>query len=127
LHHAGKSGAQRGTSKREDILDVVLSLRKPLDDEHPGASFEVHFEKARHLFGDDTKPFVATLSEGLWETEAVEDNTYRKVVSMTVEGYSQIEISKELDIHKSNVSRHIKKAREVGDLAAKSTGGNGDV
>jgi hypothetical protein len=30
-HHAGKSGAQRGTSKREDLLDTVLALRPVLD------------------------------------------------------------------------------------------------
>jgi putative DNA primase/helicase len=31
IHHAGKSGQQRGTSAREDILDTVISLRKAKD------------------------------------------------------------------------------------------------
>ena len=31
LHHAGKGGAQRGTSKREDVLDTVIALRHPGD------------------------------------------------------------------------------------------------
>ena len=31
LHHAGKGGAQRGTSNREDVLDTVISLRHPND------------------------------------------------------------------------------------------------
>ena len=26
VHHAGKGGAQRGTSRREDLLDVVINL-----------------------------------------------------------------------------------------------------
>ena len=29
VHHAGKSGDQRGTSAREDIMDTVISLKRP--------------------------------------------------------------------------------------------------
>src|SRR5438552_795292 len=43
LHHDGKGGQQRGTSRREDILDVVIHLRRPADYEpQQGARFEVH-------------------------------------------------------------------------------------
>jgi len=31
VHHAGKNGEQRGTSKREDLLDVVIELKRPGD------------------------------------------------------------------------------------------------
>jgi hypothetical protein len=31
VHHAGKGGAQRGTSRKEDVLDSVILLRRPLD------------------------------------------------------------------------------------------------
>lgn len=31
IHHAGKGGAQRGTSRKEDVLDSVVSLKRPLD------------------------------------------------------------------------------------------------
>jgi hypothetical protein len=31
LHHAGKGGAQRGTSRREDVLDTVISVRQRED------------------------------------------------------------------------------------------------
>lgn len=52
IHHAGKSGAQRGTSKREDVLDTVVALKRPGDYvTSQGARFEVHFEKARGIFG----------------------------------------------------------------------------
>jgi hypothetical protein len=30
VHHAGKDGSQRGTSRREDVLDTVLALALPL-------------------------------------------------------------------------------------------------
>jgi putative DNA primase/helicase len=31
IHHAGKGGQQRGTSRREDVLDTVIALRHPSD------------------------------------------------------------------------------------------------
>jgi AAA domain len=31
IHHAGKDGNQRGTSKREDLLDTVIELKRPAD------------------------------------------------------------------------------------------------
>ena len=63
IHHAGKAGSQRGTSKREDTLDLVISLRhSPGYLANEGARFEVHFEKNRGLSGEQVKPFVASLS-----------------------------------------------------------------
>src|SRR5262249_29732034 len=67
IHHAGKGGAQRGTSRKEDVLDTVISLRRPLDyDASQGARFEVHFTKSRGFFGDEASPFEAWLIEGRW-------------------------------------------------------------
>ena len=64
VHHSGKNGAQRGTSKREDILDSVLALKRPADySPVEGASFEVHFEKHRNDKGDSAKPFEARLGD----------------------------------------------------------------
>ena len=31
IHHAGKGGQQRGTSRREDVLDTIIWLRRPAD------------------------------------------------------------------------------------------------
>src|SRR5207245_1837650 len=31
VHHANKQGGQRGTSRREDVLDLVMALRRPAD------------------------------------------------------------------------------------------------
>jgi RecA-family ATPase len=48
VHHDGKGGQQRGTSRREDVLDTVIGLRRPDDyRSDQGARFEVTFEKSR--------------------------------------------------------------------------------
>src|SRR6185436_7932703 len=51
IHHSNKSGGQRGTSRKEDLLDTVITLRKPENyDPREGARFEVHYEKARGFY-----------------------------------------------------------------------------
>ena len=48
VHHSGKNGQQRGTSKRTDVLNTVIDLRRPRDyTPEQGAAFEIHFTKAR--------------------------------------------------------------------------------
>jgi len=60
IHHSGKGGEQRGTSRREDVLDTVIALKRPADySPEQGACFEVHYEKSRGIFGDDVAPFKA--------------------------------------------------------------------
>lgn len=116
IHHAGKSGAQRGTSKREDVLDTVIALRHPVDyEQERGAEFEVHFEKARGITGDDVKPFVARLEaiDGHmdWTVTDLEKRNHLKVIQLTNDGWTGKEIAEELGINKSTVSRHLKRAR----------------
>jgi len=117
IHHSGKDLKQRGTSRREDILDVVISLRRPADySPTDGACFEVHFEKARHLYGESMNPIEAKLSTdeiGLqsWLVRSVEDSTFDRVVALAKEGLSQKEIADELGVNKSTVSRHFRKAK----------------
>ena len=117
IHHSGKDLKQRGTSRREDILDVVISLRRPADySPTDGACFEVHFEKARHLYGEAMNPIEAKLTTdeiGLqsWLVRTVEDSTFDRVVSLAKEGPTQKEIADELEVNKSTVSRHFRKAK----------------
>jgi len=78
VHHAGKGGQQRGTSRREDVLDTVISLRRPSDYEPvEGARFEVHIEKGRGMAGDDLKPFEARFevrdNAAVWTMREIED------------------------------------------------------
>jgi DNA-directed RNA polymerase specialized sigma24 family protein len=116
VHHANKSGAQRGTSKREDVLDLVVNLREPSDFEAgEGARFEVHFEKARGLTGTDhVSPFEAKLElrdgAAMWTYRDIEDARRAEILELKKEGLSIRQISEKLGISKSTVQRVLKTA-----------------
>ena len=122
IHHASKGGNQRGTSKREDVLDTVIALQKSEDyDPRDGASFEIHFKKARGFCGEAAEPFKAQLAvddNGLmhWKTTAVTATTFDEVFELAQQGHKQQEIAEKLNIHKSNVSRHLARAKQEGKL-----------
>ncbi len=122
VHHAGKNGQQRGSSKKTDVLDLVVQLRRPSDYEPiQGARFELHVEKGRHLQGDEGKALevqLATAPDGShsWTWRTVEQSTLERVVALTQEGLTPRDIAEELQIHKSSVSRALTKARAQGLL-----------
>jgi RecA-family ATPase len=123
LHHAGKGGAQRGTSRREDVLDTVISLRRPADYlPEQGARFEVHFEKSRGFFGNDAQPFEARYEvrnqAALWTRTDMQDADRARVVAAIKDGMSIREAAEELEMNKSRVERLRRKAIEMGELAA---------
>ncbi len=125
IHHSNKSGTARGTSRREDILDTVIALRRPPDySPNQGAVFELHFEKSRGFAGADADAIQLMLNENggslSWETTTVERTTYEKVIALTNEnGLTPQQIAEELRINKSTVSRHLKNAKAEGKLNAK--------
>lgn len=119
VHHAGKNGGQRGTSRREDVLDTVINLRRPENyTPEEGARFEVHLEKARHIVGDEAKPFETRLEvrdgASFWTTRDLEDVTLQQVVNLTGEGLTVREIADEIGLSKSKVNRIQAKARREG-------------
>lgn len=121
VHHAGKSGQQRGTSRREDVLDTVVCLKRPPDYvETEGARFEVRYEKLRAIAGEDARPFEAKLEtrdgKALWTTKDLEDSRAEQVAELLNEGFKQKDIAEMLGVHPSNVSRAKKRARELGLL-----------
>ena len=112
IHHAGKSGAQRGTSKREDVLDTVIELKKPKDYcGTDGAHFEVHFQKARSLYGDQVQPFEAKLEtldgKGTWTTKLIRARTLEQVMELKDAKMNPKEIAEELGISVRMVYKHL--------------------
>ncbi|MDE2255905.1 MAG: AAA family ATPase [Betaproteobacteria bacterium] len=126
IHHAGKGGQQRGTSKREDLLDTVISLRRPSDyTPDQGARFEVHFEKARALYGEDVDPIDArleTLPDGkqAWAIQRVSDSTDEQIVEMTDMGMTTREIGTELGVTHSTIVRALARLKESGRYTPKA-------
>ena len=117
VHHAGKGGQQRGTSRREDVLDTSISLRHSADySAVEGARFEVHLEKARGVYGDAAKPFEAKLEmrdgTAVWTTRELEDANRARVQALLDDGMTVRDIADETGIPKSTVHR-IKKAVEA--------------
>lgn len=96
LHHAGKSGEQRGTSKREDVLDVSLKIIRPKD-YHPeqGARFEIHFEKARDPLGTAVAPFEAQLEGDTWTIKDLASARNDLIRRLGAGGLTQREIARE--------------------------------
>jgi putative DNA primase/helicase len=115
MHHAGKGGQQRGTSRREDVLDTVIALRRPADHQpDQGARFEVHYEKSRGFHGEDAKPFEAALGAGGWATRDLAEVDMARVAALTDDGLSVRDIAAETGFSKSQVHRLQQKAREAG-------------
>ena len=128
IHHTGKNGLQRGTSKREDVLDTVLLLRRPGDYlPSQGARFEVHLDKGRGITGDDAAPFEAMLElrdgKALWTIRSLADVELATVVRLTAEGVSVRDIAEETGFSRSKVSRLQKKAKESGTVVPFPKGG----
>src|SRR6185437_841893 len=118
VHHAGKGGEQRGTSRREDVLDTSISLRRPSDyAPTEGARFEVHFEKARGIHGDRAKPFEAKLETrdgaNFWTIREIEDVNLSRVKPLLDDGLSIRDIADETGLSKSTVHR-LKKQIDLG-------------
>lgn len=121
VHHSGKNGEQRGTSKKEDLLDVVLKLKRPADyDPKEGSVFVMEFSKARHLIGEDAESLELALKvddgtkRATWAWKTATEGTFSRVVALANDGLKQHEIAEELGINKSNVSRAMTKARGLG-------------
>ncbi|OJW51795.1 MAG: hypothetical protein BGO67_07070 [Alphaproteobacteria bacterium 41-28] len=117
IHHSNKTGGQRGTSRKEDLLDTVITLRKPESyDPREGARFEVHYEKARGFYGEEAAPFEAWLKEENgtfgWCLRNLEDCEIDKIISLKKEGLTQRDIALETGLSPATVNRRLKEAKE---------------
>jgi len=117
IHHSGKGGGQRGTSKREDVADTVIRLKRPRQySPSEGARFIVEYEKTRDFLREEAEPFEAHLVNGVWQVKLPEQKAYSKIVLLAKEGKKQHEIAEIVGVNKSTVSRHLGAAKEKGEL-----------
>lgn len=122
VHHAGKGGAQRGTSRREDVLDLVLALRRPTDySPTEGLRCELHFEKCRSLIGESAKPFEVKLQadatgKPAWTMRPIEDALLSRANELFKDGVSVRDAAEELHISRSKAHRLKKKLQRTADF-----------
>ena len=117
IHHAGKGGGQRGTSKKEDLLDVAIKLQRPTDYRpEQGARFSVQFEKARSLYGAAVAPFEAQLTAGdngraEWIVSEAEDHS--RLLELQGQGLSLRKMAEVLGCDATTVKRRLDKLRDA--------------
>jgi hypothetical protein len=115
LHHSGKNGAQRGTSRRGDALDAVIKLDRPADAMiDDGCRFTVTFEKARGYLGASATPFEAQLRDGEWTMADENVDQLMAVADLLCEGRTIRKIADELGLKPTKVHRLKKQALERG-------------
>jgi AAA domain/Helix-turn-helix domain of resolvase len=109
IHHGGKGGAQRGTSRKEDTLDAVIGLRRPPDYlPEQGARFEVHFEKNRGFYGPDAEPFEAHLVGEQWAINPVKSgDDLDTLKALRKQGMSIRDIADRTGLSKSTIQRRL--------------------
>ena len=113
VHHSGKSGDQRGTSGREDMLDTVIKLSEVKDDQIEGAKFIVSFSKSRGAYGKEIEEFEAVLDldvEGCWTWKPLEESTYERMLKLAKDGVDNVtDMAEDLGVTKGLVSNLKKK------------------
>ncbi len=111
VHHAGKSGAQRGSSMTEVTPDIILKLAKAGGAPEDNCSrFVVQFDKNRHLMGKELTPKLVTLrmaeNSATWEVQATIDKQ-ATAKRLSDEGLSQRDIAARLGCSVGAVNGYI--------------------
>ncbi len=117
VHHAGKSGHQRGTSKREDVLDSTLKLsRLETGDE----GFRIDYDKHRR---GPKPPSVEVFFKNDGEVLDMEFKTVKDddetLVMMWESGATVNDISETISVTKKTIYNRLNKLEEEGKLDRK--------
>jgi RecA-family ATPase len=126
LHHTGKEKAQRGTSGREDNIDISIMLEFPKGyHKEDGCRFVAKFEKARirqrdlHLIADTE--FALEVDEDnvhTWTYKNVKLGNKKTILEMLDQGMTQKDVAETLSLDKGYVSRIKTQAEKDGYLSA---------
>jgi putative DNA primase/helicase len=127
VHHEGRSGNQRGTSSREDNVDICISLKRPSDYlQEQGARFIASFTKSRmpieylSLISDTEFQLERTMGDIYeWTWKNVKKQNKLEVLRMFDDGISGKDISEILGISKGRVSQIKAEAIKAGFLTRK--------
>jgi hypothetical protein len=126
IHHANKKGEQRGINRREDVLDLVMAIRRPRDYRPAeGARFELHFEKGRDLYGEAANPIEARLQVdppgvARWEWRPLHLGDFDRVVELLKLGLNAAQVAHETGISRTQCYRLREQAVDSGLLEVRS-------
>jgi 5S rRNA maturation endonuclease (ribonuclease M5) len=127
LHHDNKAGGQRGTSAKEDNLDISIQLKKPKDYcAEDGCRFVVNFVKARvrtkdlKLIANNEFALIEDESgQSAWKFKDVKGEKRAEILRLLDEGKTQSEVAEICDCKQPYVSRIKREAIEKGHLTKK--------
>lgn len=113
LHHAGKSGEQRGDSEKEDMLSFVLKLRRPANYKaEEGLRVEVHVEKNRHKPSESRwlMPFEIALArnaagEMIWASRPAQEAQRRAAFEMFKNDMPAMFVGQEVGVSRATIYR----------------------
>lgn len=120
LHHAGKSGEQRGGSEKEDMLSFVLKLRRPANYKaEEQLRIECHIEKNRHkcLSPKMLMPFEIQLTKNAlgqheWLTRPAQAAQRSAAFEMFKNGMPTMLVGQEVGVSRATVYRWFKEYKE---------------
>lgn len=111
IHHEGRGGKPRGTSKREDPLDTMIGLKKVTEEggDDSESVFDLTFTKHRDFFGKDAEPMRLHLSivdgQVQWRHQQIRDVKRERIREMRRIGMTHDQIAKEVGVSRSRVSQ----------------------
>jgi hypothetical protein len=120
-HHTNRTGGQRGTSGREDNIDISILLKQPEGyTAEDGASFIASFTKARiaipHLSKIADTAFKMQLDPNgktVWTWGALRQRLKEQIIALYQEGIPKKDIAAELKCTFQNVSQTIRRHEKV--------------
>ncbi len=123
VHHAGRSGEMRGTSKREDSVFWIIALddaKKNADDKR-GARFVTRFTKASRNTQEEIPPYewhlVTDNANGKVSILHEQTQTQEVFMQLITDGVTDCaDIADEMKVSKGTVSKWAKKMMDAGRL-----------
>jgi len=126
VHHTNKAGKMRGTTRREDAVDLVIALRHPEGRAGQGARagnarFEIHVEKLRRRSGLSLAPVLAALEtdesgRAEWRWGRPDAGRFEKAVAVLRRGLTARDAAAALGVSRTTLFRLKAEARAKGLL-----------
>ena len=123
VHHAGRSGEMRGTSKREDSVFWIIALddAKKNADDRRGARFVTRFTKASRNTQEEIPPYewhlVTDNANGKVSISYEQTQTQEVFMQLITDGVTDCaDLAEEMKVSKGTVSKWAKKMMDAGRL-----------